>query len=56
MNKSPGAVLNALRKKRELTCVFCGKGFVAMDVKAMFCSTRCKSLARSTKHRKPKEE
>lgn len=47
------APLHRFRKKRTVTCAVCSTEFEALDVKAKFCSNRCKQADRYAKRKKP---
>jgi len=47
------APLHRFRKKRKVTCAVCGTEFEALDVKAKFCSNRCKQADRYARRKKP---
>ena len=47
------APLHRFRKKRKVTCAVCSTEFEALDVKAKFCSNRCKQADRYARRKKP---
>jgi predicted nucleic acid-binding Zn ribbon protein len=43
---TPGAALAAMRPTRTFRCQVCGVTFTAQDLRAKYCSERCKQAAK----------
>lgn len=53
---SPGAALAAMRRDRVVICAHCGRSFTAKDLRAKFCSNRCKQADKYQRSKQQKAE